>query len=1606
MSNDLELNWLHTPPSQVPDPPVEARAQSLPFEKLHWEDFEKLCYRLVRLEANVDFCSQYGVSGQEQHGIDIFAKSSDIEKYRVYQCKNEKNFGSAKIKKAIEDFITGEWLNKSGTFVLCTRESLRSTERTEEFAKQATILKEHGVSLFPWDAEEISSKLKSYPEIVDDFFGRPWVKIFCGEEIANSLGERLDAKAIKELRTQLQSLYERIFNLHDRGIPLSDVPFSERYVVPDVEDHQVIASSNEPISKQEDNPNSSSSQAQEANYETPNKRSKRFYTKRLPIQTWVIRNKRNLIFGDPGGGKSAFLRFLALDLLENAPSFVKVAEKWGTHVPIWIPFALWTKVVSGGQSGDGSVKGIFTNWLKNWDAESLIPLVERALKDKRLLLLIDGLDEYSNSDAAKIVLNRLESFYNQNEVPIIVTSRPQGFEKIGMKIEGWQQARIASMDQEQQKKLTEIWFEANSKKINPVLDNAIRSKDVKRQVVTFFTELSRSNELRELARNPLLLCLLISFQISRIRLPLGRFKAYAALTDHLILTHPEARRIAADNVASPQELSEEEIKKVLAHLATVMHTNYPEGSIPEDKALQVIEHFLSDDQYGFGLNQHAASKTGKNILATAEDNLGIIVKRSLDEIGFYHRTMQEYLVSFNICRLPLKDQSEIIKKYYVDPLWREVILGLFQIIGRPDDVRQLVDVIKKSISTPLEEKIALDILSEIAFGDFNCPPNLAKNLAIQAFNHIELSTWAPHREELLKHVLDGLRSTTLGELAKQKISDWFPDRAGWSLQYIFHSMSHWTVNEDLIEALFKGLNAEEYRVKIAVAETLAKVANHDVGIGERLIRLANYTDDAYIVAASSEALMIGWIDHLKLNDFIERCVNSPMPALKLVGIKGKIKKGIQNDNDLEILLKLADHDSIFYSFRSGISTMIIEGWPKSEKVKQVCLESLTQWGGGREEGNRNIDREVILTILLNGYPMDEEVVDYCVKELKNEKYPFLTIYHDVFPALAKNFKDHPKLIQALDEWIQKVKFQDMEASFAAQVGRTEIFKRRMIEGLKDSIPHWAAMALIEGWTMRDTEVSKALSEIAEGPAGRASRIAHLIPQIVTDHKKCRQILLAILKDPHCLRYDFTIEGLISLGNTDQDSEVVDIALSILKGKADGNFIDGMKATLIRNYSFDSRVKQLALEALEERDGEYAAVAFAFGNDPEIRAKILKIVNPLPISMRQAIAKYLSEADIDETYAISILKLYDHEKDKEVKVQSSIGYHTRLKASGAEHEEALYKLTKDITCGGPDYPERRMAAFCGLTILDRLDVMQDKKEMYGSEERSASIESIFGVDVNVPHLQFILRNWQKLKDHFKDEFWDRLFRYTSDSSYIWNTLAQFADEYSVPRSEILNYLKTAKYKIAKSESLYFLSRVVPGSELLLEYCFNTFNFGSLPVPIDNKPKVDVHITYRDQLAAAEIIGDNFGGDLDVLQKINMNMKSVMPDELILLLSEGWPRSQELDLVLKELADSKRNCWETTVVRYYCFKANVQRMYKKLIWLIRYYAAFPKYRAYDGVVRPLVRRIQMDGPFTTTLTKHLSLTNKSADKVSIAKLIYKSIGLTPELKQWAEQELKVK
>lgn len=49
-----------------------------------------------------------------------------------------------------------------------------------------------GIAFVLWDSIQLSKKLKEFPELVDDFFGREWVRAFCGSEAAERLGEKFD----------------------------------------------------------------------------------------------------------------------------------------------------------------------------------------------------------------------------------------------------------------------------------------------------------------------------------------------------------------------------------------------------------------------------------------------------------------------------------------------------------------------------------------------------------------------------------------------------------------------------------------------------------------------------------------------------------------------------------------------------------------------------------------------------------------------------------------------------------------------------------------------------------------------------------------------------------------------------------------------------------------------------------------------------------------------------------------------------------------------------------------------------------------------------------------------------------------------------------------------------------------------------------------------------------------------------------------------------------------------------------------------------------------------------------------------------------------------
>jgi hypothetical protein len=149
-------------------PPVQPRLQALPFDALTWEQFEALCAALVEANPLTVNCNLYGVQGDLQQGIDVVAtqRGPGGDETWAYQCKRYKTYTPGRLKEALDKMTY-----PADYYVLML--SIPATAAMREVTDEQP-------NAFLWDAHDIARKLKGYPAIVEDFFGRAWREAFCG----------------------------------------------------------------------------------------------------------------------------------------------------------------------------------------------------------------------------------------------------------------------------------------------------------------------------------------------------------------------------------------------------------------------------------------------------------------------------------------------------------------------------------------------------------------------------------------------------------------------------------------------------------------------------------------------------------------------------------------------------------------------------------------------------------------------------------------------------------------------------------------------------------------------------------------------------------------------------------------------------------------------------------------------------------------------------------------------------------------------------------------------------------------------------------------------------------------------------------------------------------------------------------------------------------------------------------------------------------------------------------------------------------------------------------------------------------------------------------
>ena len=1474
------------PPESHISPPVSERAQILPLNELSWESFQRLCARLARCCDNVERCQVYGLPGQDQEGIDIYVRKWESSKYSVWQCKRYQQFRPSLIKKAVSDFLDGSWASKTDEFVLAVSVETEATNLVEAIEEQGDRLRERNIQFLPLGITQISEQLKDHPDLVDDFFGREWVRIFCGKEAVDKLSSRrLKPEDVIRLRQLLRHCYTQHFEITDPGLPsltgsinsdFQPLSLVDRFVPPEILEEQQV-SHTEMINYSLEGQDNQRPHTDVTTDDSSSPRRTRVITRPSVVRRsaidWLSESDQSVIIGDPGIGKSTLLRCILLDLLSPEPRYEIFARRWGQHLPVWVPFAMWTRLVDESET-ECSLSDVLTTWLRKVSAgKDLIELVQQELEDSRLLLFVDGLDEWSNEPAARTALTLFEHFVRDRNVPAIASSRPLGYARIGGLSSKWRKAQLAGLTSEQQSILAERWFQHRSN--TSVSDNedagtiAIRQTRAKAEAAEHIQDLHRDVRLSRLAEVPLLLNGLIALAIQRIHLPRSRFKAYDELTRLLLEEQPKRREKAAyARGTTTGRLSEENRKRALARLAWETHDSPGSDALNKMVAQNALQDFCSTHLYK---NDAEALEIAEELLGIGAEAIGILVEKSSVDIGFLHRSFQEFLAAKHLSNLPFEQQKEFVKNYFENPQWHDVFLCLCHLNTREGEVDDFVDIVENMELLPEMELSRQSFLTEVAFGDLHCSASIARRLAEDTFEIIETGVHERTRERLLELALDGLESDALRSLVESRIQRWYPLRHPYRRGF-YEAVATWPKNDEMQAILWRGLLDEEDGNRRAAAESLAKVFGEAPSIGEHLFELLFRPAEPRLLACALHALCLGWGTDHRLTAILNDSRLSTDYALQSVALIHRVKRNEYDMKDRKILINLSQkHSSDSWCWREDRIRALIAGWPGDLEVKREAIRSVTQ-----QYPNKGVfDWDDVGIILLEGFPQDDEVAEVIAQLFQTEDYPQHSLgLHLNWGRLVKAFAGHQNLGLAVDGWIARKDFDRLFGDFElCLISRSMRAKGYLLKANDETgvITEYQARWLLQGWGMQDKEAATALMEFAKSDV--AKRAADLLPDIFFDKELCRQRLLEMLREESESIGRYALMGLTKLGANEPDEEVVAAAISKYVRKVPSGAVFWGISDLIEHFPNHPKVRELALYQLHNREGDLNTVARAYSSNDEIRREILELCSSFPAHLRLIVVDRLARLGSEDEFAHRLLSKYDEDIDMNVKTFGAIGYAASVKRRGNIPSELLDKLNKRLLVIGPDHRERRQAAFSALLELNRLDIAKNA----WSEDEMRNMDFGKALQTNLRLASHLTRHWDQVSKTFSesfleqvgwvpDEFLTEMAAYTTDPDLL---------------DKIIDRLTGGRQERPTASSLRICARQWRGTPRLRELCLTLVR--------------DFHISSWVQTApgivAAEILAEQFANDIETFSKLeSLVIQGKISSALVIALSVGWSDSQ--------------------------------------------------------------------------------------------------------------------
>jgi hypothetical protein len=1595
----MNLSYLHTPSQTIVDPPIDTAIQELPLEKLPWEDFEKLCLAIVQTDFSINDCDIYGIKGQAQEGIDIFARQAN-GRYSSYQSKRYQEFDLNDLNKAVNYFKTKKFYNISDKLYICTSCEWSKTQVQDRFEELKTEFEKADKTLIKWDKKVLSKLLKDKPQIVFDFFGNEWVRKFNGEPSLHHLSKtkKLDAKQIINYRRELYNFYSTIFNQQDLGIPTIELnsPYTlqERFIIPDI----LSNIKEEGFIPTKENTPSTVSQYYYDDYNYSYELSENEYRRRslnrnndeeessvdirIKIDDALISSNRNIIIGDPGAGKSTLLRYILLDILSSSPQLENVTQKYGKTLPVWLPFAFITKHLS--KTDSLSISEILQLWFNgNGSGKGhLFEIAKDALEDERLFLIIDGIDEWSSFSSAQQAINRIETLRGLYDCKVLYSSRPYGFKMLKDFFTNLNLLNLAGFSKPQQRNFVENWY---TKWVS--LQKELKDLDfAKNQANSFIKELEQSGDLKKLAETPLLLSILVLQKMQDSVLPKNKLEALKQITHYLINKHPKIRTSSAGIIQ--EDTFDIDFKDIFCELAINIQKDSSDGVILKSEAQKIIEKYLiTYAQY----DKAKAKVHSQYLIEVGANNFGIIIEKSNDEIAFGHKQFQEFLAAEQLYESDEDLAKEFLKQFSANPAFHQVIISFFGLIPlkKVKNFTKHFDSFQEAICEKFQEDYLSLISYEVAINLENTPSDIMNAGFDSIVRDFEYETDPTYKEALLKRILAALQNGRLKEKVQNFLIQFFPNQYKYR-DFRVNALRYTNqLNVLQLEFLKKAFINGAIELRLDASYAFNRHINNEC-VFKFIKDIFLNCSNPDILAFAINSIITNEIGETEREDLI-KSTEVDDPVVRLFLFKHKVFSKKQTQEDLKLIFPVINE--VPYQLKQEAVSLLIDGYDKDNLLKETLIKSVEK-KHFYDEGENVIDSGIAWKVLFHCFNKEKDVIKQIKVQFEKEEYPFIsTERHEMFQHLVYYFKDTDELIPAVEKWLykrlEKYSHIDREVAFASIFVHSEKIKKILLEDLpKSNISHWNVMALLDGWK-NDNEIKEKLKEYFRTiETTKTSASAHFISKVFEKNEKeeAIKILEGILFDKTITFRERSISALIEIDREYFESKVLKKLIDELETfprEFWGQYYSALDV-IVKNFHSSEVVQKYFLERIENDNSLYVLSVQYFPTLIQSEDKLLKKSIPLSKELRLLILEAFSDLSILPNKIETTLSNFEPEAEKEIMADMAICLFNHIKETNANK---IIDLNKPLVFArGFDYEVKRSIAFTGFLITKKLDkyFLIENVENRGNDKSillDIFNEYAYSKSSSGFMIKSIIDNFDYLISYTGKDFDSNVghLKHTKDIEEIWGFFARHSSKSSPTYSHLMEFISSHSSTIKNNSIISFLNRTTPKSPILKEILLRF---------IDNNER-------HNEILAGRLLGTNFKNDSQVYDEVK-NVKINGSSGKIIALCSGWPNEP----ILKEMFDDivKNQFYVDDYVGFnlkFLFR-DINNLTEFLKGVFTNTSDIKNYHRYFFI--PMIERLKRDIDFSLAIKRLLISNNSISEKISYYNLLSQANMVDEEVTSW--------